>query len=46
MAMGPRCFRWRAESSSGPMAGEFFACFMARKTSALVKGMNGDGGSA
>ena len=37
MAIGPKCFRWRAENPSGPMAGEFFACLMASDTWALVK---------
>ena len=44
-AMGPKCLRWRAESSSGPVAGEFLACFMARETSRLVKGEKVEGGS-
>ena len=43
--MGPRCLRWRAESPSGPVAGEFLACFMARETSRLVKGEKVEGGS-
>lgn len=46
MATGPRCFKWRADRPSGPLAGEFLACFMAMDTSVLVKGVNGDGGSA
>jgi len=45
MAMGPKCFRWRAESPSGPTAGEFFACLMAEETWKLVKGGKGEGGS-
>ena len=34
---GAKCLRWRAESSSGPVAGEFLACLIARKTSKVVK---------
>ena len=44
-AMGPKCLRWRAESPSGPVAGEFLACFMAMETSRLVKGEKVEGGS-
>jgi len=45
VAMGPRCLRWRADIASGPAAGEFLVCFMARDTLVVVKGMKGEGGS-
>ena len=44
-AMGPRCLRWRAESPSGPVAGKFLACFMARETSKVMKGEKVEVGS-
>ena len=44
-AVGPRCLRWRAESPSGPVAGEFLACFIARETSRVVKGVKVEDGS-
>ena len=43
--MGPKCLRWRAESPSGPVAGEFLACFIARETSKVVKGVKVEDGS-
>ena len=44
-AMGPKCLRWRAESPSGPVAGEFLASFIARETSRVVKGRKVEDGS-